>query len=144
MKKYYALITCAAMILMPHMAQAGTVYREYDPATQTERVVEYRHCAKSDMHCSRVDAYNNDVESRNRAEGITGSNMGPGGRNSGFDANTGLHSSSGMHINRTAIDGSDNYRAHDRRVEDRRYEDNRYESRNMSRDGNDVTYNNNY
>jgi hypothetical protein len=48
-------------------------------------------------------AYNNDVPGRNRGEYSTGSNMGPGGRNSGFDDNSALHSSSSRHINDDGI-----------------------------------------
>lgn len=50
-----------------------------------------------------VVAYNNDAPARNRGEYYTGSNMGPGGRNSGFDDNTALHPTSSRHIDDTDL-----------------------------------------
>jgi hypothetical protein len=108
-KKTLAFAGCLAVLAVPLAAQA------YDNAPRDSQYMTSDHednrvapnAVRTNVGYTTASTYNHDTEARNRGDSATGANMGPGGRNSGFDDNEALHGSSSRHINDTNIDGSD-------------------------------------
>ena len=114
MKKSMLLASCLALLVVNicGAAQAHNATRDDQGAYSVNNPdsAVYEQSARKNAN---YVSYNNDATARNRGENNTGGNMGPAGRNSGFDENNALHGTSARHINDTAIDGRDNYRADD-------------------------------
>ncbi len=113
MKKSLALVSCLVLTAaFCNLAHADSVPRDRQGMTDNywSNGDNYprEHTSYTTAPYDR-DYYNHDTEARNRGENVTGANMGPAGRNSGFDDNEALHGSSTRHINHTNSDGSDSY-----------------------------------
>ncbi len=112
MKKSLALLGCLAIVAMPLCSTAQAQNTPRDRQSMNDgymgNAIDATYVAPTPAN---PVAYNGDTLARNRGENATGANMGPAGRNSGFDDNDALHNTSSRHINRTYIDGSDNFNA---------------------------------
>lgn len=111
MKKSIAMSGCLAIMIVAfsHEALADQQYDRQGMPVRYQENGDISPDSVKNANARRYSfdpvAYNNDTEGRNRGQYYTGANMGPGGRNSGFDDNEALHESSSRHINDTAVFG---------------------------------------